>query len=168
VEYPKEVLAIVKAAAENHVTSIDAAVDASEKSIRKLPNFAVLVQVLVHRAIRDLVQDARHRLVREIKNAAGEYDAEAKVVVGTSGAVLEVGMYSLLRMPIAGTVLGELLGEELPDVADAEQSRANGLLLNARLCRRLSKIVPKKKTVKEAVKESKLNAIFKEVSEQDE
>lgn len=163
--FPKSVLNAAKTAAERHPSDVPAAVRDAERCIRALPEFDELVDALITRAIRDLVEDARHTQVTQIKRAAGDYKQQPKVVVGGSKAVCEAAALSLFRMPIAGTTLGKILGGDLPEVADHEREKANGSLLNERLCRRLAKVVPAAKMVEEAVTENRLNKIFQQVSE---
>jgi len=111
-EYPSEVLEIVKAAVKRHKTT-SGAVREAEKKIRALPTFEAIAEIAIHHAIRELVGDVRHTDNRQMRKAAGEYGPLAKTVTGTSPEILAIADEALLDYHIAGTVLGLVKGEEL-------------------------------------------------------
>ena len=157
--FPKNLQAVIRAAAEEH-ENIDDAVDAIQPVVRGLPNFVgELRDLLVTYAIRALLADARHVLNDQMKRAVRNPPPLPKVIPGRSKAVQEV-CDSLYKYRIAGTFLGNLRGEQLLEIAEAEQKRGEGHLFNSRLCVALDKLVPKKKRVQDAVSERKLNTIF--------
>jgi hypothetical protein len=64
---------------------------------------------------------------------------------------------------IAGRTVGSLYGRELEGIAVNERERASGYEFNARLMQRLKPLVPDNRTVREAISEEKLAAIWKDV-----
>jgi hypothetical protein len=161
---PSEVVEITQKAAEKYPRDIDKASENAEKRIRKLPNFGELAADLVRSAIRDLVYDARHNGNTAMKKADGQYGGPGKVTAASSKSVNEAARSVYLYF-IAGRTLGDLMGEELLAVAESEQAHADGHKFNARLCRTLAPMVPKKKRVQDAIKERKLWSIFQQVKE---
>lgn len=159
-DFPEAVLALVREAEAKNPNDIDEAVETAAKKIRKLPEFDSLVDAFVTRAVRELIHDARHNETRLIKKEAGSYDAIPKV--SSVGDAVNRAAMSVYLYRIAGRTLGDLLGSELEAIAKNENEIAEGHLFNARLMDRLRKMVPEDKRVREAVKESRLNALFKE------
>jgi hypothetical protein len=158
-EYPENVLEVVKKAANRYPRDINKACNVAEKGVRNLPDFDNFSGVLIHNAVRELVGDFRHTMNRQIKNAAGVYGQKPKVVSGSSKSV-QRAYESVYEYRIAGTVLGDVLGEELGDILDGERARADGHLFNVRICSRLIDKVPSKKRVRDAVQERTLQKIF--------
>ena len=161
-EFPKSVEAIVDRAAKKFPSDISKAIDQADKEIRKLPEFDELVSMLIRKAVAQLIYDARHSVTNQIKRDSGMYGGPAKVIAGLSKSVNRVAE-SIYAIRIAGTMLGELFGRDLPGIADSEMAIGHGHLFNARLCQRLAALVPEDKRVQEAVKEKKLQAIFLDV-----
>lgn len=160
--YPDEVVAIAQDAAAKHGDDIDVAVEVAEAAIRALPSFKAIVAVLLHNAFRELIYDARHVANVQTRRNAGHYGGPGVVVTGASTGIKEI-YRSVYEYNIAGTQLGLLKGGELTDIADSESAIASGHMFNAELCRRLAKIVPEGKTVKEAVSEQELDSLFAKV-----
>lgn len=163
-ELPKSVLAIVKKAADKYPTDIPKALDMADRAVRKLPEFDELVSNLVRHSIQDLIYEYRHTVSRQVKRDAGSYKVKPKVIVGKSKGVNAAARRSLFLLPIAGTILGRVLGKDLIGIANHEQEKANGSAVNARLCFRLAEVVPKNKFVDEAISKRRLHTIFREVS----
>lgn len=163
-ETPKSVLEIVAKAADKYPSDIPKALDVADKAVRKLPEFEELVSDLVRSAIQDLIYEHRHSVTRQIKRETGKYKVKPKVVVGKSKPVNEAALRSVYLMPIAGTVLGRVLGKDLLGIAKHEQDKANGSAVNARLCFRLDKLVPNTKYVDEVLSEKRLRTILQEVT----
>lgn len=161
-KYPKKVIDVANKMAEKYPSDISKATEEAEKKIRKLPEFNELVDILIRNAVQDLVYDARHRSNVQVRRENGKYGTGAKVVSGRSTSVNRAAK-SVYNFHIAGTVLGAIRGDQLISIAVSEEETAEGYLFNARLCRRLSGIVPKDKTVKDAVTERRLRSIFNEV-----
>ena len=159
---PSHVIAIVSAAVERHHNDIPAAVNESEKRIRKLADFPELVDGLVRSAIQDAVYERRHTVNVANKRQAGQYGQPGKVKTGTSQSLGAVKR-SVYQYYIAGRTLGTILGGELRDIAANEDATAAGYTFRAQLCRRLADIVPAEKTVREAVTEKKLRTLFREL-----
>lgn len=158
-DYPVEVIKIAADAAAEHGDDIDAAVASAEASIRELPTFKQIVATLLHNAFRELIYDARHASNVKTRRDAGRYGGPGIVITGASPGIKDV-YRSVYEYNIAGTQLGLLKGESLAGIADNESAIASGHMFNAELCRKLAKIVPDDKTVKEAVSEKKLNEMF--------
>ncbi len=163
-KFNEDVLKAAAKAAADHPDDIPKAVAQAEKAIRRFPDFDEMIDSLVSQAITDLIYDARHTISKRMRNAAGDYAPDAKVVVGKSAAV-QAAARSVYDYCIGGTTLGMLTGEQLRAVADSEEAIANGHLVNVRLARKLASIVPLKKTVREVVKEARLQKIFHEACE---
>lgn len=161
-EYPKSILNIVKKANQKYPHDVGKAIEWAKKYVRKLKDFGTLETMLVDNAIKDMVYEDRHTVNRRIKKDSGGYYAPTKVSPGgteTSNRIAE----SIYLYRIAGTTIGRVKGCDLEEIAATEVAIGNGHLFNARLCRRLKKVVPKDKMVDEAVKETQLVRIFAEV-----
>ncbi len=161
-EFPEEVYDTVKEAVEANHLDLPAALAQAEEAIRNLDCYGELIDTLVHNAIQDLVYRERHVHNVRVKTAAKAYGTEAKVKTAASATVQRVHD-SLFSYYIAGKTLGQLRGEELDTVAASEEARGNGHHFNARVCRRLRGMVRDEQSVKEAVSEKRLRAIWKEV-----
>lgn len=164
-EFPQNVLRVVEKAVEKHPTDIEAAVTQAERAVRKLDEFSELVDTLVRHAIQELVYDCRHHMNVATKNQNGEYDNPAKVTSAASSAVQRAAD-SVYLFKIAGTILGDLTGKELPVVAANETAVASGHAFNAWICNKLSPLVPEDKRVRDAVSEKKLRSIFQQAQEE--
>jgi hypothetical protein len=151
---------LAREAALSNPESIETAVDAALSAAQELPEFPEFTEALVRRAVRGMVEEARHSANVEMRSRAGGYGGPAKVVVGEATARV---MRSLYLYAIGGKTLGQLTGKELAATAESEQARADGHLFNVRLCSRLAEIVPEEKSVEEAVSERKLKTIWKEL-----
>lgn len=155
-------IAMVQRAVGKYPDSVPDATDASIRMMRDEPAFEGWRESLVRQAVTQMVYDVRHRVNTEIRSATGGYGGPAKV---TAGAAVGRVARSLYTYMIAGKTLGNLLGEELSPIADAERSRASGHLFNARLCESLSLLVTKGKTVRDCVGERKLRQVFDALSQ---
>jgi hypothetical protein len=159
--FPESVIVIAKDAAKKFPSNIEGAVDLAEKQIRKLPDFEEMVDQLVRNTIQDLIYDLRHRSNTKTKNDAGYYTAEQKV--SKTSEITDTIYNSVYSYCIGGTVLGEILGADLPTIADNERQIAAGHDFNASLCSKLSTLVPEDKKVREALPEQKLKKIFNSI-----
>ncbi len=160
--YPKSVLEIFEEQAAKHANNIPAAVREAERLIRKLPEYADLVGILVHNAVQEGVYSARHKTNVRIKLELGDFGQPAKVVVGTSPGC-EAAAKSVYDYNIGKTRLGLIYGRDLVAIAENEQAIGNGHFENAAICRKLQRLVPADKQVQDAVSERQLNTIFKAV-----
>lgn len=158
---PKPVLDIAKKAASRHASNIEAAINDAERKIRALPEFDELATVLVRNCIQELIYDARHWDTNRIKKQAGVYGADAKVLVGQSGAIQDV-YRSVYECSIAGTVLGKIRGADLPALIENESGLMDGHRFNRDVLLYLQNVIklPADKTVEEVVPETKLRAQF--------
>lgn len=149
-----------------HPSDIDAAVEECDRRVKRLADYADFTDGLVKQALRHQICDFRHKANTAQKKAAGSYGTQARVSTGCSDAVADAAAEkSLYDYFIGGTVLGELTGEQLPEIADSEQTRADGHAFNAALCRDLAPLVAANKTVRQAVREGRLRTIWTAVQE---
>ncbi len=161
---PEEIVnAVRKSDSLNPSSAEDAIADATER-VQALKSYKRMVGDLVGRAIREIVYDMRHDANVKIKNECGEYFNETKVDIGNSDAVNRVEM-SFYLYRIAGTSLGDLLGEQLIPLAQIEDNRASGHIFNARLLRLAAERVSPKSSVKSQITEDQLREIFNLASE---
>lgn len=159
VQFPAEILEIIRKSADKHKTDIPAATSEAERKIRARPDFGSVVDTLVRAAIQEQVYVARHRITSRIKYETGQYGGPPKVIAGESVGGRRAAI-SCYEHRIAGTILGLVLGENLMDIADSEDAIGNGHLFNARLAMALRPLVPDGKYVKDAVPEKKLRVIM--------
>lgn len=161
-DFPKAVTDIANGCAAKHGADCEAATTCAINKVRKLKEYPELVETLVRHAIQNLVYAARHRANVVMRSGAGKYGAAAKVKAHESESLRRVAA-SMYSYAIAGTVLGNLTGKELPAIAAAEQAIAAGHDFNSQLCLRLAQVVPEDKSVREVVSERKLKSLFKEL-----
>jgi hypothetical protein len=152
-EYPETVYSAVDRAVRKWGDDIDKAVNYLRSSLRKRKDFDDLLDGLLQDACRDLIHDRRHTINVKIRNQNGHYDKRPKVQTG--GEAGEKAAESYYDYYIGGSTLGLLQGDELEEIAE-------GHTFNARLCRKLRRIVSDGKLVKDAVSESRLRKIFRE------
>jgi len=164
VEFPKAVLDTARKANARFPNDVQKAVDWAVRSGQKRKDFDEFAVRLVRRGWQEVICDLRHSITRQIKYSAGEYGGPAKVVSGASASVARASE-SVYLMHIAGKTLGEVLKEELKDIAQSERAIGDGHYFNATLCERLAPLVPKGKRVREAVTEKRLWKILQEVQE---
>lgn len=158
--YPRELLEAVAEAERNHADNISDAVDEAFRVVSGLPCYEDVTQTLLRDAVRQLVYEARHSATIRIKKDAGCYGGPAVVNSGASVAVNRV-QESVYRMRIAGHVLGDLLGADLADVADAEKARADGHMLNYYFVSALRPKVRADQRVREALSEQVLQRMLR-------
>lgn len=161
--YPEWFLASVRTAATKYPDDINKATDRAVKSIRQHEEFDSLIDDMVRDCIRGKVHEFRHQQNIATWKEHGKYGGPAKVNVGASLAVQEV-ITSVYAYAIAGKTLGSIFGGDLLDIAAGERAKADGHSANAKLCELLAPLVPKDKTVAEAVKETKLRELFRKAS----
>ncbi|MHC4278448.1 MAG: hypothetical protein ACYSTI_14195 [Planctomycetota bacterium] len=159
-EYPETVYSAVDRAVRRWGDDIDKAVNWLNLSLRRRKDFDDLLDGLLQDACRDLIHDRRHTINVKIRNQNGHYDKRPKVQTG--GGAGQRAAESYYDYYIGGSTLGLLQGDELEEIADHEEAIAEGHTFNARLCRKLRKIVSDGKLVKDAVSESRLRKIFRE------
>lgn len=161
-DYPEALRVIIRKAAEQHRGDVTAAVAAAEKAWRKAPEFAEYVDAMIRGELRSLIHDVRHQENVGVRRDLGFYGQPAKVTLGT-GAVERVARNCLVAYSICGVALGQITGKQLLSFAKTEQEKADGSAFNARLCRRLSEIVPADKAVGEVLTVKKAESIMREV-----
>lgn len=160
-KFTEQIRSIIREANTNHTTPEDATTEALH-NVRGMSSYGEMVETLVEHAVHDLVCDDRHTINTRIKYQTGVYFQKAKAEVGESVAVMraETSVYSYC---IAGTSLGEILGKDLLGIASIEDNKADGHIFNSRLMRSLSNVVPQNKTVRRAISNKKLKALFAEL-----
>lgn len=161
-QYREGVIAACKAAAEEFPDDIESAVGKAFSKIQRAKNYLEFADQLVMEAVRSCVYDCRHAANVQMRKQNGSYGGPAKVESSKSKSVQSVSA-SLYAYFIAGRTLGNILGEELPSIAEAEEQRAEGHRFNANLCRALAPLVAEGKTVQQCVKQRKLKQIWDSV-----
>lgn len=159
----KNAIEAATAAATSYPNDVNAATTAALARIKKLPNYAEVVEELLRDAVQELIYDIRHRKNVQLKKQEAAYGGPSKVP-SRSPAVRRVHQ-SLYEYHIAGRTLGDIRGAELETIADHESKTADGHRWNAWLCRELARTVPDDKTVRESVSKKKLQALFKRATE---
>lgn len=162
--FPESVLNAAEKAALKHPSDIDQAVKHWNRAVRRLPDFDEFAGDLILRAGRELIHDIRHQMNRVAKRESGEWHTTSKV----SGSLDEIEritreVYFGDVYFIDGRTLSEIKGSELADVADSERATANGHEWNARLLDKLKPVVPKGKTVKQALSDKRLRGIVSSI-----
>lgn len=160
--FPEWFLEAVRQSAEKYPNDIEKATNRAEGIIRRHEEFSGLVDELVRETILHKVYDSRHSINRTIRQANGQYGGPAPIA-DLSPSVIAAST-SLYLFNIASKSLGELTGAELPAIAKAERAKAAGFRANARLCELLAPLVPKEKTVRQAVSEKKLRELFRKAN----
>ncbi len=160
--FPEPVLVAVKVATAANPGDISKATQEAEIAIRKLYTDKQLGEIFITSAIQELVYERRHQDNRDIKRAIGAYDSTRKVKQEESQAVQRV-FESVYEYRIAGTILGDLLGEQLLPIADSEEAIANGHMANGTLLRKLRPMVRNGCKVRDEVSVRKLVNVFKQV-----
>ena len=139
------------------------AIKVAKSRVRKIENYdkmaAEWFDSFVDSFIQEAVWDARHKQNTRIKNEQGEYNTTEKVSPITSKAVAKASISAYFSLNIGGRSLGSLLGSELTVLAEQELLVAKGHSFNASLLNRLATIVPKTKTVSEAVSSKRMDSI---------
>lgn len=161
--FPKgfeEVQELIKACAEDNLSSCESAATQAVKKIKKMAAYKQLMEHMFYQAVLEMVYDCRHHMNSQLKKQRGDYAKAEKVSSVSSKVANRVAERSIFTFLIAGRPVGEILGGELIGIADAEEARGNGCLFNARLCRVLKPLVPDNKKVKEVVSEKKAKEVF--------
>jgi hypothetical protein len=154
---PDEVLSAVKEAVAKCPENLDKSISEAERAVKSLPGFSSYSDGLVSQAIAGIVYQVRRSRTSSIKRLAAKPEAVAdRLSDGVRRAFRSAYEYF-----IAGRMLGNILGSELPDIALTERKKANGVLANVELLDRLADIVPENKTVKQVVSQKKLLQMIK-------
>ena len=153
----RQIQKIASEEAIRHGDDIDAAERAAFARVRRLSAFEELVNDMIRTAIRSIIQGCRCTANEVIRRKARTPSGPAKVKPGAATDAVAEACYNYF---IDGRTLGSILGKELAGIAKSEAARAKGHQTNAELALRLDPIVPKDKTVRQAVKAAKLRSIF--------
>lgn len=162
-EAPQSLVEIVKEAVTANTADITAAQKQAEKAIRKLPNFAELSNWLISHAILELCYDARHSSNVSTKRQMNYYKGSGKVQQASE--TVREAYRNIMDYYIAGTTIGNLTGEMLPAIYEAEIERGNGHIANARFVNWLqSRGLPAKVKVRDfGLSEKVLRQNFKRI-----
>jgi hypothetical protein len=162
VDAPEQLLKMVEKANSAHPSSVD---DALEFLIQKWgghPARPAWAEELEIRALRQMLHDNRHKLMVSLRKKYGAYGAASTgLSTGAANAVAE--MMLLDHYSINGQPLGSILGKDLPGLANGEFENGKTRMFNAELLRKLSKIVPGDKQVREAVSETRVRKLFRDL-----
>jgi hypothetical protein len=157
--YPDWFVDMAARAAAEHPDSPGEATAQAEAEARRHPEWEALVALLITAAVRRLVWDRRHAGNTILRAGEGRYGGPARVnAAGEAVARVYADWYAYC---LAGRSLGSLTGADLPQVAAAEESRAAGHAVNARLCRALEPHVGADQTVRDAVNRRTLERIVR-------
>jgi hypothetical protein len=184
--HPESILRAGRKAAEKFPDDIPRATRYALQLFKRLPEFEEWCEGLPLGMAQDIVHEARHHHNREIKRQSRREEGVA--VAACASSARETNERSTRPRPeprpriniaesqgvrstyiaymtkrIAGRTVGSLYGRELEDIAMNERERASGYEFNARLMQRLKPLVPDNRTVREAISEEKLAAIWKDV-----
>lgn len=163
VDAPEELMELIKKAVAAHPDDVDDALEALLKTWARCPARKTWAEELEIRALRHMIHDLRHHQMVSMRRQYGAYGGEAKVSLSTGAAARVAEALLLDSYSIRGNTIGNILGDELDDLADAEHEQAEGSLFNERLCRKLKALVPAGKAVREVVSEKKLRKIFSDL-----
>lgn len=155
-----EILTICQKYAAANPDDIESAVQSAVRDVRRLKNFAALIDHVLTVAVRRMIHDVRCHQNRQIRKDNGGYGGPAKVKPGADTSEIAQSVFLYF---INGITLGQIRGEDLEEIAAGESARAEGHEFNARLCRRLRSFVKDGQTVQQVVTESKLKRIFAEL-----
>lgn len=167
VDAPEALLDMVKHAVSAHPDDIEDALNYLVNAWGRCPARRTWAEELETRALRSMIHDHRHSLMVQLRRAHGAYGQAAKVSLSTGAANRVAETMLLDSYSISGHVLGNILGDDLDGLARGEQEKAEGSLFNARLCSKLSSIVPKGKMVREFVSEKRLRKLFSDLGRKD-
>lgn len=184
--HPESILRAGRKAAERFPDDIPRATRYALQLFKRLPEYEEWCEGLPMGMAQDIVHEARHHHNREIKRQS-RMEEEAAVAACASSMDSDSGRntrprpeprprinvaesqgvrstyIAYMSQRIAGRVVGSLYGRELEGIAMNERERASGYEFNARLMQRLKPLVPDNQTVREAISEEKLAAIWKDV-----
>ena len=161
-DFPDWLIEITDRASDNHPDDIPAATDQAFREAKRHPEFETVIEGLMRESIRDLINDARHKVNCLIKRQTGYFDKIKPKVTGVSEAVLEVNR-SVYDYRINGKTLGNVMGCELDAIINNESAMMQGHQFKFELARWLKPHVPDDKSVRESVPERKLRANFRRI-----
>jgi hypothetical protein len=182
--HPESILRAGRKAAEKFPDDIPRATRYALQLFKRLPEYEEWCEGLPMGMAQDIIHEARHHHNREIKRqfrrevavaacasstgSANERstrprsEPRPRINVAESQGVRSTYIAYMTKL-IAGRTVGSLYGRELEDIAVNERATASGYEFNARLLQRLRPLVPDGRTVREAISEEKLAAIWKDV-----
>lgn len=167
-ENPETLLEIVSDADASHPSDIDAALTNALKRWHRRSEQPGWLDMLERDHVRRLIHESRHQRNRGIRNAAGLYGQPGKVG-GTSDAsnraIASAFSYNVMECyRVGGRVLGDLTHDDLQEWKKESELRAVTETFHVKLASRLLDIVPKGKTVRQALKTKLVDSLFKELA----
>ncbi len=153
--WPTWVKSAVSAAVDKSPSNPLAAAENALRQMRENRGFPVLVEDFLLSSVLNLVHQERHH-----KNGDLKEETNGREPVKRGEATEEV-YRDIYAYHVAGKILGDVQGAELEPLAQAEEAVAAGHQFKADLLRELSTMVGPEQTVREAVSERKLRALFK-------
>lgn len=168
-EMPEEVVQIITQSALEHPNDVDSAVMEAEASLRSLDSFPQLVNLLVRKAVRELVHQTRANSNKTVKKQSGYWQAQGNTRVVEVGSSTVVDVYGSVfdTYFLGGMCLGDLTGFMLDKLIIKSQEIAEGHVFNARLCSWLkSKGVQGDVRVRDVVNESDLRTNFRRLMQE--
>lgn len=151
------VTSIANEEARRHMDSIDDAVAAAYRRVKRLADYEEFVETLVLQALRERIHNCRHG--DNVSTKRQEFGTPAKVVPGRAVAdVCARRVY--LDYLIDGRRLGGIRGNELPGLADSYTAKAAGCEFVGRLCRELTRHVAADKLVSQCMTDAQVGRLF--------
>lgn len=162
-DFPESLTAIVKDCAAKHASDINLAVDAAVAEWREQPERGEWLEQMEVKAIRAMIGDARHTVTTQAKRDAGLFGGPAKV--GGTGAANEVATACILdSYRIDGMRLGDIEGGRIASLISEQKAKGDGYYLNAKVLAVFEPLVPKDKTIRQAVKPRKAEQLVKSIA----
>lgn len=155
---------------ERNLSDIATAITRTLKRIKGLSNYHEIVELLLYISVQEVVYDIRHALGVIAKRQANCYGSGPSILP-TAEALKNVGSIyrSVFDIPIDGTVLGDLTGNDLDRLIERERAMENGHRFNRELLTYLRRDVGVKDeqrvrdTIEEKVLRKRFDRIYRKV-----
>jgi len=149
--YPKNVILLVEEIENENKENRTLAITNAVEALRELPDFNDFFELLLRDAVGELIDRARHKAMEAIRKSEAYRRNMPKVVVGNSKVLQEISYQAFCDVRIDGTILSNIYGSRLTDLARSERNSASGYVERAFILEALAKIVPEDKKVGEVV-----------------
>lgn len=162
--YPSEFLALATEAAERFRNSPESAAEWLEAEILKTERQDLLEScrpIILRVAMLQAIYDCRSASNKRIFSAPSPPVADV-VPVGR-GAAADVATDSYLNMNVCGRRLGDLLGNDLDDMAARLTAVGQGWMMRGKLLRAIRKLVPDDKRVEDCISNEKIGELDEQI-----
>lgn len=156
---PKGFSEAARTAALAHPTSVKDAAIALGDALKSIEGYDAWLTDLLRRELLELVYKARHSQNVQLRKAAGDY-ATTSTVATAEASSRAFSLSYLDTYFIAGRVLGDIRGDELPTLIHHQREAAGGYLLNARLLETLQRRVAGEARVRDRVSDAEVAKII--------